>query len=106
MRKSKLCAVTATLALATATISVSAAPPRGSEAAGPVNEQPPAEVAAVPALAVAGGLGLAGAFVLGFLQGYTDAKNEQTQAAQESRDTGTITTFLQLGGGDIDYVLD
>jgi hypothetical protein len=106
MSKSKLCAATVIVALATATVSVSAAPPPGVEAPGEVVETPPVESAVVPALAVAGGLGLAGAFVLGFLQGYTEAKNEKKQAAQESCETGTITTFMHLGDGSIDHVLD
>jgi hypothetical protein len=99
------CAATVTVALATAAVSVSAATSPGVEAPGAVVENPPVETAAIPALAVAGGLGLAGAFLLGVVQGYTDAKNEKMQAAQES-ETGTITGSMHLGGGSIDYVLD
>lgn len=108
MSKSKLCAATVTMALATAAASVSAAPPQAVEARGEVIEMPPVETAAFPALAVAGAAGLAGAFLLGFLQGYTEAKNEQKEAALdlEASETGTISTFMHFGGGNIDYVLD
>jgi hypothetical protein len=106
MSKSKLCAATVTVALATATVSVSAAQPPGAEAPGDIVEKPPEETAAIPALAVAATAGLVGAFLLGVLQGYTEAKNEQKQAAQEARETGTIASFMHFGGGNIDYVLD
>jgi hypothetical protein len=101
----KLYAAATSVALITATVSLSAAPPAARAAEQPGIEAQPAEVTAVPALAVAAAAGLAATFLLGTLQGYLEAKNEQKQAANET-ETGGYSTFKHLNGGNIDYVLD
>ena len=102
MSSPQLCVAAATVALFTATVSLSAAPPEAQAAEQGVEAQPD-DNAALPAVAVVGAAGLAGAFLLGALQGYMEAKNEQKRKAKHS---GSISTFTDLGGGNMDYVLD
>jgi hypothetical protein len=106
MSRPKLLAAAASVALVTSALSLASPSPQ-ARAAGPGVEVQPQENNALPAIAVAGAAGFAAAFLLGALQGYMEAKNQQHEAKHDKH-SGTITPrFARLAGrGGLDHVLD
>lgn len=101
MKNIKLYAAATTLAVVTATVSLTAAPPEAQAAEQQVAEVDVEQAAALPAIAVVAAVGLVGAFALGVAQGYMEAKNAQQGTTQpEQQSLANISTM------EFDYVLN
>jgi hypothetical protein len=101
----KLYVTAATVALISVTLSITAVPPEAQARSQPVVEAERDDLAVFPAVAAVAAAGLAGAFVLGVVQGYLEARNDQ-KAQQAQQGSWAIRRFGDFGTGGLEYVLD
>jgi hypothetical protein len=101
MKITKLCATATALAVVTAAVSLTAAPPDARAAQQSIPETESGDVAVLPAVAAAAAAGLLAAFALGVAQGYMERKNLQQQGA-----THAGQSLAGLAATEFDYVLD
>jgi hypothetical protein len=98
MTRQQLCTATIVLIVATATVSLTAAPRELRAAESAIPEVHPEDREIAPALAFVAASGLVGAFALGAAQGYMECKNSQK--------AGTPEPIRTLDMSELDHVLD
>ncbi|NVB39116.1 hypothetical protein G6O69_14830 [Pseudenhygromyxa sp. WMMC2535] len=102
MKNNKLYAAATALAVVSATISLTAAPPEAEAATQLVVEAEPQEAAILPAIGLVAVGGLVGAFALGVAQGYMEEVNSQGGTQEPT----TNETLSEARPQEFDYVLN